>query len=313
MTASPGGDGWSRELGHRTVTDAAVSTFGCATGDYARMHFDLGFGPESGMGTTIAHGLLSAAWSLGALSLYAPERVARDEPAAALARFEIRFGRMVHIGDRFSLRWREGERALEGDGLASELEVRNQRGERTCQGAVEVVRGALPSPPEPLALEPARPLSGGEPLYADDMLACGPRGESVGRTVTESDVVDFARFTGELRPQYLNAEFARAGRFGARVAPPMWTFCLGFADFLRELLVLDMPAAGFAGHLGDTFECFAPVFVGDTLRTRHAPVGCTPSRSRPGMAIVHFAVQLLNQRDEVVQQGRVAMMIPSRG
>ena len=52
--------------------------------------------------------------------------------------------------------------------------------------------------------------------------------------------------------------------------------------------------------------------MGDTIRTRHRPVRCTPSRSRPEMSVVHFALQLINQRDELVQDGEVAMWIPSR-
>ncbi len=144
------------------------------------------------------------------------------------------------------------------------------------------------------------------------MLAFGPRGESLGRTVTVADVVGYASFSGELNPAYLNQEFARTGRFGAQIAPPMWSFCLAFGDCLRELLALPLPSAGFAGHLGDSWRFVAPIHIGDTIRTRHKPVSCRPSRSRPEMAIVEFALQLLNQRDEIVQDGRVAMMIPAR-
>jgi len=311
-------DGFSSAIGHRTVTDASVMTFGGLTGDYAQMHFDLSFGPASGMGESIAHGLLSAAWSLGAMTLYAPERLAIGDPRAALAGFEIRFGRMVHQGDRFSLRWKNrADPCVEGLGESATLdtgfEILNQHGERTCSGALSVARGALPEPPRLLSLEPRGELEPGQTLYAEDMIALGPRGESLGRTVTEADVVGYANFTGELNPHYLNAPFAAEGRFGARVAPPMWTFCLGFGDYLRELLAMSMASTGFAGHLGDSWRSFAPVHVGDTLRTRHAPVACTASKSRPQMAVVHFGLQLINQRDEIVQDGRVAMMIPVRG
>ncbi len=141
----------SEEVGFRTVTDASVMTFGCLTGDYAQMHFDLDFGHVAGMGGPIAHGLLSAAWSVGALTLYAPERLAISSPHAYLAGFQIRFSRMVHIGDRFSLRWSEGEfvsdPAFEGEHLEGRstldtaFETLNQRGEVTCSGAVSVCRG----------------------------------------------------------------------------------------------------------------------------------------------------------------------------
>ena len=107
---------YSDPIGHRTVTDASVMTFGCLTGDYAQMHLDLGFGHTAGMGGPIAHGLLSAAWSLGALTLHAPERLAIARSDAYLAAFRIRFSRMVHIGDRFSLRWSESGSVSAGEG-----------------------------------------------------------------------------------------------------------------------------------------------------------------------------------------------------
>jgi len=150
------------------------------------------------------------------------------------------------------------------------------------------------------------------PLFAEDLVESGPRGESHGRTVTEADVVGYANFTGELNLAYINDEFARASRFGARIVPPMWTFCIGFGDFLRDLLSVPMPSSGFAGHLGDSWRFLTPVHIGDTIRTRHKPAHCTASKSRPGMAIVDFALQLLNQRDEIVQDGRVSMMIAAR-
>jgi acyl dehydratase len=298
-------------------------TFGCLTGDYAQMHFDHTFGPGAGMGGTIAHGLLSAAWSLGILTREAPQRLAIGDPQAWLAGLRVKFGRMVFIGDRLSLRWTPGQRpGVDGlDALATldtDFEVINQRGEVTGGGTVSVCGAGgtetpLPRPPELMPLE--RWSSDGlpRPAYAEDLVAGGPRGESLGRTVTEADTVGFANFTGELNPLYCNEVFARETRFGGRIVPPMLSFCFGFSGYLQELLSVEMPSAGFAGHLGDSWRFFAPLRVGDTVRVRHRPVDCVASRSRPGMAVVRFSLQMLNQRDEVVQDGEVAMMMPSHG
>lgn len=314
----------SREIGHRTVTDASVMTFGCLTGDYAQMHFDLDFGPSAGMGSTIAHGLLSASWSMGALTLYAPERLAIGRLDAWVAGYRIRFARMVHLGDRFSLRWAESDAAaVDGletlETLDSEFEILNQRGEITCTGAVSVGGGGpsgaaamMPEAPAPLVVEPWSADSIEAPLYAEELVERGPRGESLGRTVSEADIVGYTGFTGELNPSYLNETFASKGRFGGRIAPPMWTFCLGFGDYLRDLLSIPMPSSGFAGHLGDQWRFIAPIHVGDTVRTRHKPLAFKPSKSHPDKGIVEFGLQLLNQRDEVVQDGRVAMMMNAR-
>jgi acyl dehydratase len=231
---------------------------------------------------------------------------------------------MVHIEDRFSLRWSESGSVTAGEGLEglstldTDFEVLNQRDEVTCAGGLSVclgVGGEAParlSPPEPMSIAPWSADGLTTPLFAEDLLALGPRGVCSGRTVTEADLVGFASFTGELNPLYLNDEFARSGPFGARVAPPMLTFCFGFGDYLRDLLSVPMPSGGFAGHLGDSWRFFAPVHVGDTIRVRHQPIRCNRSKSRPGMAILQFALQLENQRNEIVQDGRVAMMMPVR-
>ncbi len=324
------GDNWSREIGHRTVTEASVATFGCLTGDYAQMHFDLGFSPSVGMGDPVAHGLLSAAWSLGALSLYAPDRLGLGNPNALITGYRIRFGRPVPQGDRFALRSRpatspavEGlpTRLTPGQSINTEFETLNTADEVTCSGAISVsVKPETATwhdlltanAPEPLEVEDWDPSSVTKPLSADQIVERGPRGESLGRTVTEADLVNYTQFTGELNPLYTNAVFTSDTEFGARIAPPMWTFCSAFGDYLRDLLSIPMPSSGFAGHLGDEWRFLAPVHIGDTLRTRHKPVAFQASRSRPDMGIVRFGLQILNQRDEIVQDGQVAMMMPLR-
>lgn len=321
--------GFSPEIGHRTITAADLVAFGGATGDYARMHFDHSLaragasaatsaGGRAGEGSgTIAPGLLSASWALGALAWSAPERLGVGDPDVSIAAYSIRLERSMHIGDRFSLRHAPAANAAD-PGLAADarydtdFEVLNQRGERTCRGTVSVRSGsgfALPRPmPRPIAPKGPSP----RPLYAEDLIEFGPRGESIGRTVSEADVVGFTNLTAERNPLYLNRVFAAQGRFGAQIAPPIWTFCLAFGDFLQSLLACELPSTGLAGHLGDSFRCHAPVHLGDTIRTRHRPVRCTPSRGRPDMSVVHFAIELLNQHDALVQDGEVAMWIPAR-
>ncbi len=313
----------SPTIGHRTVTHAAITRFGELTGDYARMHFDRDFGPAHGMGDTIAHGLLSAAWSLGALAQHAPERLALGEPDAGLVGYRVRFSRMVHVGDLFSLRWRPAkaaavERLPEAGRLDTDFEVVNQRGEVVTSGCASVARATAQGPPPLPQAGPRLEIGAWSarhaplPIHADEMVEHGPRGEGFGRTVTEADLVAWSDFTGALDPATLDARFAEAGRFGRRIAPPLWVFCRAFGDYLRELLRIPMPSSGFAGHLGDELRVIAPVHPGDTLYTRHRPVSYVPSKSRPGMGIVGFALEVVNQHGVIVQEGRVRMMMTAR-
>lgn len=310
---------FSGEVGHRTITSADVVLFGGSTGDYARMHFDHGLAAgEPGRPAPIVHGLLSASWVLGALSAQAPERLAIGDPDASIVAYDVRLERAMRIGDRFALRYRPSSEAadpaLDPDPERDTgFEVLNQRGERTGRGTVSVRRHFVGPPPAAMARPEWNRGVGPGALYAEDLLDFGPRGESLGRTVCEADVVGFTNLTAERNPLYLNRIFAGGGRFAGPIVPPIWTFCLAFGDFLRDLLAAPLPATGLAGHVGDRFRCHAPVRVGDTLRTRHRPLRVTPSRSRPRMSVVHFALQLLDERDAVVQDGEVAMFIPNRG
>lgn len=115
--------------GHRTVTHAAITRFGELTGDYAAMHFDRDQARANGMEETIAHGLLSGAWALGALARFAPERLGLGDPRAFPSEFSVGFRRMTAVGDLFSVRWRTGDGDADADdgSRRTDFEVVNQR------------------------------------------------------------------------------------------------------------------------------------------------------------------------------------------
>lgn len=295
-------------FGHRTVTHAGVSAFGTITGDYARLHLDHHYGQTTPIAGSIAHGLLSACWAVGALTRHAPHVMGVGEPGAAFAGFSLRLGRMVRVGDTLCVR-------CERSGThESRFEVLNQDAQVATSGSVSVLdaAGQLPPAPKPWRLESPPPMPEGRTLYAEDLLIHGPCGESIGRTITEADVVHFATETGETNPLYLNRDFADRSRFAAPIAPPMLVFCLGFSDFLGALLSLSMPSTGFAGHLGDSWRLYRGVEIGETVRTRYKTLDCRPSKSRPEMAIVDFGLQVIDARDAVALDGKISMMIPAR-
>lgn len=131
---------------------------------------------------------------------------------------------------------------------------------------------------------------------------------SGGRTVTESDVVSFAASSGDWNALHTDAEYARQGPFGQRIA--------------HGLLVLSI-ASGMAislGFLEGTVLAFReigewkfslPVFFGDTIRLR-ATVADTKPMRRLGGGQVTFKVEILNQKDEVVQRGTWGILVKSQ-
>jgi acyl dehydratase len=125
--------------------------------------------------------------------------------------------------------------------------------------------------------------------------------------------VSYVNFSGELNPLYLSASFAEQALFGERIAPPMLCFCLGFSVWLRELMGLPLGGGeSSAGHLGDRWQFLAPVRLGDTLEVRYRPLALRRTRSQPERGVATFGLQLVNQHEEVVQQGEVDMMLAMR-
>ncbi|MFZ1403496.1 MAG: MaoC/PaaZ C-terminal domain-containing protein [Anaerolineae bacterium] len=129
---------------------------------------------------------------------------------------------------------------------------------------------------------------------------------SVGRTVTETDIVNFAALSGDWNLIHTDAEYSRQSLFGERVA--------------HGLLVLSI-ASGLAVRLGfmeDTVQAFmgmewefrGPVKIGDTVRLR-ATIEDKKAMPRLGGGFVTFKMQVLNQRDEIVQRGAWKVLVKS--
>ena len=298
-------DKWSSPVGHRTVTDAAISTFGWLTGDYSRMHYDHHFAGSLPGGKPIAHGLLSASWALGMLRLHGPFAFS-DDPGRQLQRFEASFRQVVFVGDTLALRYQHSDDA----GL--HFELLNQRGESVTTGSVvDGTRASAEPLPVLFEAQPQPVPVSTRVYYAEDMQSAALGAIPV-RTLTETDVVNFASFTGDLDPLYLNREYAAMAPAGQRIVPPMLVFNLSFAAWLRALMRFPMPDDGSAGHLADRWQVHQPLFIGDTLEVRYQVNSHRESRSRPGQAIVTFGLQMLNQRQQLVQSGEVLFLMPTR-
>jgi len=144
-------------------------------------------------------------------------------------------------------------------------------------------------------------------LYFDEFVP-GDQITSMGRTITETDVVNFAAISGDWNLIHTDAEYSRGHLFGQRVA--------------HGLLILSI-ASGLSVRLGfmeQTILAFRsigewrfqrPVFIGDTVRVR-LTVDETKAMPRLGGGLVTFKVEVLNQKDEVVQRGAWEMLVQAR-
>lgn len=128
-----------------------------------------------------------------------------------------------------------------------------------------------------------------------------------GRTITETDIVNFAGLSGDFNPIHTDAAYASTTMFQQRIA--------------HGLLGLSM-ASGLATHLGfmgDKVEAFlglewkfrAPIFIGDTI---HDEVRVTGLRAMPRLkgGVVTFAVAVVKQDGTTAQRGEWQILFKSR-
>jgi len=130
---------------------------------------------------------------------------------------------------------------------------------------------------------------------------------SPGRTITEADVVAFAGLSGDYNQLHTDDEFARETPYGRRIAHGL----LGLAAASGLAARAGFIEGTTQAFIGLTYKFKAPVFIGDTIHLR-----ATVSKLRPmpsmGGGMVVFAMEVLNQRGEVVQEGDWTLLMRGR-
>jgi acyl dehydratase len=131
---------------------------------------------------------------------------------------------------------------------------------------------------------------------------------SLGRTVAETDIVNFVTLCGFTEPLFMDMEYvARESVFGRRVAPGALTFALAEGLIMQTGLI---HGTGMA-WLGGEIKIVAPVLAGDTIRVE-VEVLDKRETSKPDRGIVTYRHRILNQRAEPVMEARVQRMIRRR-
>ena len=117
---------------------------------------------------------------------------------------------------------------------------------------------------------------------------------TLGRTITETDIVIHAGQTGDFYPHHMDAEWCATQPFGQRMAHGTLIFSVAVGMTAGEI----NPEALSYGY--DRLRFIKPVFIGDTLRVR---VTIKEKRGSPKSAthgIVVELVEALNQHDKTV-------------
>ena len=129
--------------------------------------------------------------------------------------------------------------------------------------------------------------------FYEDYLVDGKR-ETLGRTITETDIVMHAGQTGDFYPHHMDAEWCKTQEFGQRMAHGTLIFSIGVGMTAGEI----NPEGMSYGY--DRLRFLKPVFIGDTIR---AAVTIKEKRDHPKRSqqgVVSELVEVINQRNEVV-------------
>ena len=211
----------------------------------------------------------------------------------------------------------------QGYGLVSTtFQVINQDGKSVYDGTLGTLVKKELNGDTKLQLKPGIPwqirdfIPDPEQVYYVEDYPIGEGGDTDGRTITETDIVNFAGLTGDYNPQQVDAEFARQGMFGRRTSHGILIFNIIFGLWISWGLAHPRgPSTGgpiIAGHLNDRASFLAPVSIGDTIRCRYTTLATRASMSRPGTGLITTGLQAINQRGEVVMEGSTILMGASR-
>jgi acyl dehydratase len=129
-----------------------------------------------------------------------------------------------------------------------------------------------------------------------------------GRTVEMSDILQFAGLTGDHYPLHVDEEFARATRFGGRIAHGPLTFSIA----VGQMALAGVYGDAIVALLGcDDLRAHAPVRPGDTIRVR-AEVVRTEDGENPKYGTLVVDYHVLNQADVEVMTFRWIMLAKRR-
>jgi acyl dehydratase len=129
---------------------------------------------------------------------------------------------------------------------------------------------------------------------------------TMGRTVTETDIVGFVTFAGIYEELFINAHFARdKSLFKGRAAPGL--LALVFSEGLYTLTGRTHHGRALLGL--DELRLTAPVIAGDSIHAEVTVVEARESRSRPGFGVLTLAHKVVNQDGVEVMRYRTVRLL----
>lgn len=131
-------------------------------------------------------------------------------------------------------------------------------------------------------------------MYFEDYVVGSTR-TSIGRTITETDIVVHAGQTGDFFPHHMDAEWCKTQPFGARMAHGTLVLSVSVGMLAGEINELAM-SYGY-----DKVRFIAPVYIGDTITSKAEIIAKREHAKRPEeFGMVDEQVSVINQKGETV-------------
>ncbi|GGF23498.1 MaoC/PaaZ C-terminal domain-containing protein [Echinicola rosea] len=117
--------------------------------------------------------------------------------------------------------------------------------------------------------------------------------ETLGRTITETDIVMHAGQTGDFFPHHMDAEWCKTQPFKERIAHGTLIFSVAVGMTAQVINEVAM-TYGY-----ERLRFTKPVFIGDTIRV-NVSIKDKKDHKRPKYGLVTELVEVFNQKDELV-------------
>ena len=120
------------------------------------------------------------------------------------------------------------------------------------------------------------------------------------RTISEQDVLDFARLSGDVQPLHTDSEYGQRTRFNGQIAHGV--ILIGF---ISAVLGVEMATSKITMiFLGMNASFTNPVYFGDTITTR-----CEVKKVREDKPILTVECRCLNQTGDEVLTGEAVVYV----
>jgi 3-hydroxybutyryl-CoA dehydratase len=123
------------------------------------------------------------------------------------------------------------------------------------------------------------------------------------RTLTETDIVNFAGLSNDWNPLHVDELYARETQFGRRIAhgQAVASIVTGLRSELDDWPVVS--------YLGTSRRFSSAVGAGDTIHARYRIASVRESRSQPGHLVVTLDIAVLDQDRNEVMAGQDVMLL----